>query len=180
MELLFFKLNINPFLTNLFDHPLYLEQACGQSNETVSAVYRPTPLRLNKYYLNIIVWSNFFLMGVFPFMILCYLNICILKKLMVRRTWATKSMKKNNETRRYLKRRFVKEHKSVHRNENEEEVELELIKSCKLTSSSQDNLKRRNKLNSLDRNDSTVSRSCQLTSYQKSVLRPWIVSTQWK
>lgn len=79
-------------------------------------------------------------MGVFPFMILCYLNVCILKKLMVRRTWATKSMKKNNETRRYLNRRFVKEHKCGRLNECDEEFDLKLIKSCNLTSSNRGSL----------------------------------------
>ena len=138
-----------------------LEQACGQSNETVSAVYRPTSLRLNKYYLNVIVWSNFFLMGVFPFMILFYLNVCILKKLMVRSTWATKSMKKNNESWRYLNRRFVNEHKCSTVSESNEEVELELVKSSELISLNNGSLKQRNKL---DRNGST---NCEVKSYHE-------------
>ena len=136
-----------------------LEQACGQSNETVSAVYRPTSLRLNKYYLNVIVWANFFLMGVFPFMILFYLNVCILKKLMVRSTWATKSMKKNDESWRYLNRRFVNEHKCSRLDENNEEVELELIKSSDLSSLNNMILKEGKNSNTFVRNSSNETKT---------------------
>ena len=53
---------------------------------------------------------------------------------MVRSTWATKSMKKNDESWRYLNRRFVKEHKCNRVDENNEEEELELVKSSDLSS----------------------------------------------
>ena len=43
-------------------------------------------------------------------------------------------MKKNDESWRYLNRRFVKEHKCSRVDENNEAVELELIKSSDLTS----------------------------------------------
>ena len=144
-----------------------LEQACGQSNETVSAVYRPTSLRLNKYYLNVIVWANFFLMGVFPFMILFYLNVCILKKLMVRSTWATKSMKKNDESWRYLNRRFVNEHKCSRLDENNEEVELELIKSSDLSSLNNMILKEGKNSNTFVRNSSNETKTSHHITYSK-------------
>ena len=104
-------------------------------------------------------------MGVFPFMILFYLNVCILKKLMVRSTWATKSMKKNDESWRYLNRRFVKEHKCSRVDENNEAVELELFKSSDLTSLDNTIFKDGKNSDKLVRNSSNDSKKSQLITY---------------
>ena len=81
---------------------------------------RPTELRSNTYYLTTIVWLNFLLLGVGPFIILLTLNISILKKMMIRKKWATKSMKRNTRTS-YLRKRFKPEDRST----NREEYQLE-------------------------------------------------------
>ena len=81
----------------MFEMP-YLEALCEDTNKTISAVHRPTALRLNYYYLTTIVWGNFIFMGVIPYMAIMYFNVHILKTLMVRHTWVSRSVKKNKKS----------------------------------------------------------------------------------
>ena len=95
-------------------------------------MYRATKLRLNKHYINTIVWANFILMGLVPFIILLYLNVSVLKKLMERRTWLKISNHKNLRTliqyniqksNALIKRRFVNDH-NTRKNRRNETIEI--------------------------------------------------------
>ena len=74
-------------------------------------------------------------------------------------------MKKNDESWRYLNRRFVKEHKCSRVDENNEAVELELIKSSDLTSLDNTIFKEGKNSDKLVRNSSNDSKTSQLISY---------------
>ena len=69
---------------------------------------------------------------------------------MVRSTWAGKSMKKNKQSRRYVKRRFVKENNTFKDPDLNEEIELNLISNNKTDSKKGSKRGSRKTLNSFD------------------------------
>ena len=108
-----------------------LEALCEDTNTTISAVYRPTALRLNYYYITTIVWGNFIFMGVIPYMAIMYFNVHILKTLMVRHTWVSRSVKKNKRSVKFFRKRVVTEEISFQDHQPLPEVNIELSEDIK-------------------------------------------------
>ena len=108
-----------------------LEALCEDANKTISAVYRPTALRLNYYYLTTIVWGNFIFMGLIPYGCIIYFNIHILKTLMVRHTWVSRSVKKNKKSVKFVRKRIVSKHISSRDHQPLPEVNIELSEDIK-------------------------------------------------
>ena len=114
----------------MFEMP-YLEALCEDTNKTISAVHRPTALRLNYYYLTTIVWGNFIFMGVIPYMAIMFFNVHILKTLMVRQTWVSRSVKKNKKSVKFVRKRLVTEQISFRDHQPLPEVRIELSEDIK-------------------------------------------------
>ena len=82
-------------------------------------------------------------------------------------------MKKNDESWRYLNRRFVKEHKCSTVDENNEVVELELFKSSDLTSLDNKIFKDGKNSDKLVRNSSNDSRKSQTGKNLENINQKW-------
>ena len=55
----------------------------------------PTKLRQNQIYIHVMMWANFFLMSLIPYVLICLLNVSIIKQLIRQNQWASKSNHQN-------------------------------------------------------------------------------------
>ena len=92
-------------------------------------------------------------MGVGPFIVLLYLNVSILKKLMVRSTWAGISIKRNKQSKRFIRKRFVNGHSSRKDNDRIDAIELAPLEEIEKNTSEGNGNKRRAENHSHKYND---------------------------